>query len=232
MMNKNRTLEYVFVIVINILFPFFTNACLRSMPYISTLEINKFTHVAFGAWIVYGMALYLALKVDNICLKEIGKRTPIGFLFGFLTAVAKTICDYIMDKFIVCNFTFVGLAVAFGIEACIFGIVVIISLFCICSKKKKNISKRSMTALICNVADILIYIILVARICGQKSYAMKYFISAYEEADEIDFFYALKILSVNVWAYTFLMIFFWWLMRTLYSDEGDKQLISEGKENE
>ena len=53
-----------------------------------------------------------------------------------------------------------------------------------------------------------------------------------ENVWKVDLYFAHAILPLSVWTYTYLMIFFWWLMRTLYSDEGDKQLMGEEKKNE
>lgn len=228
-MNKNRALEYVLVIVINVFFAGYTNLFLGGIPYISLRIITEKTYWAIIGWFLYGGLFYMVLKWDSLHTKSKFKHILGSIVVGLLTALLKAVLDYLTSILIADRFSLIATAVVDGIIYDVFGIGLMSLLFIVFIKGKRHWSEQSKKPFKWIMADVVVYIIGLIWTFFDSTSILEQIGVSEENIRKVDYYYAHAVLPLNVWTYTFLMIFFWWLMRTLYSDEGDEQLISEGK---
>lgn len=231
-MNKNKILEYILVVIINVFFAFYTNLFLGGIPYISLQIVTEKTYLSIIGWFLYGGLLYMILKWDNIHIK--GKfRFILGAVaVGLVTVLLKAVLDYSTSTLIADRISLIMTVVIEGIIYDIFGIGLILFIFILFVKRKRHWSKQSNKPFIWIMVDVVVYIIGLIRIFTGSSNMMKLIGTSEENIRKIDLYYAHVALPLNVWTYTFLMIFFWWLMRTLYNEEEENQTVDEEKPNE
>lgn len=228
-MKKNRTMEYVLVIIINVVFAIYTNFLLNGIPYISLQIVTKITYLAVACWFLYGCFLYMVLKRDSIHIEGIFKHILRACVVGILTSFSKAVLDYLTSLLMADRFSFITNAVVNGIIYNAFGIGLIAILFTVFVKGKRQWSERSGKPFKWIMVDVAVYLIGLFRIFFESTRILKQIGTSEENIWKTDYYYAHAVLPLNLRAYIFLMIFFWWLMRTLYSNEEDDQLISEGK---
>lgn len=231
-MTKNRTMEYILVVIVNVAFATYTNFFLNGIPYISLQIVTKITYWAVACWFLYGCFLYMVLMRDSIHIKGIFKHILRSCVVGILTALSKAALDYSTSLLMADRFSFIANAVVNGIIYNAFGIGLIALFFVVFVKGKRQWSEQSRKPFKWIMVDVVVYLISLIWIFFESTSVLEQIGVSEENIWRVDYYYAHAILPLNLRTYTFLMIFFWWLMRTLYSDEGDKQLISEGKENE
>lgn len=230
--TENRTKEYILVVIINVFFAYYTNLFLGGIPYISLQIVTEKTYWSIIGWFIYGGLFHMVLKWDSIHIKSEYKHIFRSIAVGFLTAFSKAVFDYLTSILIADRLSLITTAVVYGIIYDVFGMGLISLLFIVFVKGKRHWSELSEKPFRWITVDAVVYIMGLIWIFFDSTSILEQIGVSEENILKVDYYYAHVILPLNVWTYTFLMIFFWWLMRTLYNDEGDKQLISEGKENE
>lgn len=231
-MIKNRTMEYILVVIINVFFAFYTNLFLGGIPYISLRIVTEKTYWAIIGWFLYGGLYYMVLKWDSLHKISKFKHILSSIVVGLLTALLKAILDYLVSILITDRLSLITTAVADGMIYDVFGVGLIVFLFIASVKGERHWSEQSKKPFKWIMIDVVVYIIGLIWIFTDRTSILEQIGTSEENIWKVDLYFAHAVLPLSVWTYTFLMIFFWWLMRTLYSDKGDKQLISEGKENE
>lgn len=225
----NKTLEYIWVVIINVFFAFYTNLFLGGIPYISLHIVTEKTYWAIVGWFLYGGFSYMVLRWDSIHIKREFKHILGAVAVGILTACSKAVLDYLTSTLIADRISLITTVIVEGIIYDVFGIGLIALLFIVFVKGKKQWSELSKKPFRWIVVDAVVYIIGLIWIFFDSTSILEQIGVSEENIRKVDLYYAHVALPLNVWTYTFLMIFFWWLMRSLYNDEEENQLVSEGK---
>ena len=211
----DKKTEYICAITATVLHGIITYFILGSMHLISFIYFHKTSIIAFCMWAVYGAILcFILQKRQNKKLHTIHFLSTI--LFGIGTALSKGLLDFIITKLIINIDKVMIIAVIDGLVTLLFG-VILFSIITIFFNKSKIVWKNdfSIIALVFIIISIALYVFILSFYFIQNSRAIEKFSATIEEIQNLDYYFAFKIVDINVLFYVLLYILFWWFTDTI-----------------
>lgn len=221
---ENKYKEYGSIIVITLLHGIYTYEFLGGMPYIAVGIVSKITVGAFLMWLIYGLIIYLITQKWIIQTNITIKHCVIALGFGVGTAVIKAGVDFGIEKLINSLKGFITMAYIDEATTFIFFMLLTYILLVFVAKKKIHFDiKKVKVPLTVLVGIVLSYVGLVVHYVHQNQTAIIEYDATEEQIFNLDYYFGMKILDMNVWFYVVFYITFWWFMRRMTEKTEEKQ---------